>query len=103
MRLLEEQVWEEGVPRACRGCRFAVSILGPYGEWGHSCAYPFPGGQDGIMIKSTGFGGRQSWLQELALSFASCMALYKLLNFTKPWFLHLLNWNRNSTFPSGSL
>lgn len=104
MRLLEEQGWEKGVPWVCSGSRFVVRILGSSGEWGHLCAYPFSASKmvQGLRTQALEADIAGS-LQGPALSFASCMTLYKLFYFTKRWFFHLLNRDTNGTFPLGFL
>lgn len=83
------------------GSRSVVSILGSSGEQGCCCAYPFSGSTMASWLRTQALEADMvGWLQEPAL-FASCMTLYKLLNFTKTWFLHLINWDSNGNFPLG--
>lgn len=102
MRFLEEQGWEKGVPWVCSGSRFVFSILGSSGEWGNLCAHLFSAIKIVQGLKTQALeAGIAGSLQGPALSFASCVTLYKLLYFTKPWFLYLLNRDSNGTFPLG--
>ena len=75
------------------GGGFVVSILGSAGGSGHRGAFHFQGAR-----WHTGLGSRHTCLHGPALSSASCMTLYKSLNLTKPWFLHLLNQNSDGAF-----
>lgn len=97
-RLLDEEVWEKGLPWTWQICGQPPWLF--WGVGAHFCIFILRG-QDDIMVREqaleANIAGLKSQLCYLLVAWAC------INNFATLWFLHLLNRDSNDTFPPPGL